>query len=190
MSNIGILAQGSKVSGENLLISNCGQHLLALNIGGDYKFRHCTFANYWPFNRQTPSILLNNYYEDVNGTIQYRELINADFGNCIIDGNNEIELLYDKADDAVFNYNFNNCLLKLTEEYWTDWSNTNSNNNILLNNYQDNQFIDYQINDFQLDSLSVAIDAGLEAIAIEVPYDINGVLRTLNPDIGCFERQK
>ena len=80
MSQTGILAQGSNVYGENLQINNCGEHLLLLNIGGIYDFKHCTFANFWPFSRQTPSIVLNNYYEDINGTIQNRNLLKADFG--------------------------------------------------------------------------------------------------------------
>ena len=44
MSSIGLFAQGSRVYGKNLLIFNCGQHLIALNIGGAYRFQHCTFA--------------------------------------------------------------------------------------------------------------------------------------------------
>ena len=57
MSDIGLLAQGSKIYGENTLIANCGTSLMGLNIGGDYEFKHCTFANFWPFNsRQTPSV--------------------------------------------------------------------------------------------------------------------------------------
>ena len=80
MSNIGLLAQGTKVKAENLLLANCGENLLALNIGGSYEFTHCTFANFWQYSsRQTPSIFLNNYYEDINGNIQNRDLINADF---------------------------------------------------------------------------------------------------------------
>ena len=189
MSNIGLFAQGSKVYGENLLISNCGQYLIALNIGGDYDFKHCTFANFWPFSRQTPSILLNNYYEDFEGNIQNRDLINASFGNCIIDGYNENELLFDKSNEASFNYSLNHCVIKSTEEYWNDWEYEMFEGIMLLNNGQESQFIDYEINDFRLDSASLAIDAGLQSIAIDVPYDINGILRTQNPDIGCFEME-
>ena len=82
MSNIGILAQGSMVTGHNLLVFNCGTSLLSLNFGGNYDFRHCTFANFWPFSsRQTPSIFVNNYYEDVNNLIQARDLTKVFFGN-------------------------------------------------------------------------------------------------------------
>ena len=47
MSGLGILGQGAYIEGENLLVSNAGQYALALNIGGSYDFKHCTFANYY-----------------------------------------------------------------------------------------------------------------------------------------------
>ena len=57
MSGLGILAQGSHVVGENLLVSNCGQYGVALNIGGIYDFKHSTFANYYTAqSRQTPNV--------------------------------------------------------------------------------------------------------------------------------------
>ena len=95
MSGLGILGQGAHIEGENLLVSNSGQYSLALNIGGEYDFKHCTFANYYNLNsRQTPSIFINNYYEDNSGEIQYRELSKANFGNCIIYGDNLNEVLF------------------------------------------------------------------------------------------------
>lgn len=186
MSNIGLLAQGSKVSAENLLIANCGTHLLSLNIGGDYDFKHCTFANFWPFSvRQTPSIYLNNYYEDNNGNIQNRDLLRANFGNSIIMGNNENEIFFDKSENAVFNYLIEYSVLKMQVDYWTDWNSGNSQSNTLSS---DVNFLDYETLNFELDENSIAINAGSEAIAQEVPLDINGVDRTDNPDAGCFER--
>ena len=64
MSAIGILGQGTHLEANNCIITKCGQYSIVCNIGGKYKFKHCTFANYWNFdNRNTPSILLNNFYE-------------------------------------------------------------------------------------------------------------------------------
>ena len=186
MSEIGMLGQGSKIRAENLLIANCGIHLLGLNIGGDYDFKHCTFANFWPFaSRQTPSVFVNNYYEDVDGNLINRDLIQASFGNCIIDGANENEIFFDKSSDALFNYSINHSLLKLTENYWQDWNSALFEGNILSNNIN---FIDYEIFDFELDSNSLAIDAASEIVAQEVPLDLNGNNRTINPDMGCFEK--
>ena len=95
MSDIGILAQGSHVIGENNVVTDCGRYSVVLNIGGKYDFKHCTFANYWSYNsRSTASILLNNFYEDINGTIQLRDLTQANFTNCILSGSltHEIDL--------------------------------------------------------------------------------------------------
>ena len=186
MSDIGILAQGSKIEAENLLMANCGTHLLALNIGGDYNFTHCTFANFWPFSsRQTPSVFLNNYYEDINGNVVNRDLVQASFRNCIIDGSNENEIFFDKSEDAMFEYVINYSLLKLDSNYWNNWSNILFEGNILS---EDINFIDYEIFDFQLDSNSIAINSASQEIAQEVPFDINGVNRTNDPDMGCFEK--
>ena len=188
MSDIGLLAQGSKIYGENTLIANCGTSLMGLNIGGHYEFKHCTFANFWPFNsRQTPSIFLNNYYEDNNGFIQERDLIRADFGNSIITGNNENEIFFDQSsnENTAFNYNINYCFLKLDSNYWNNWEKELFEGNILNG---DINFIDYEIFNFELDSNSIAINAGSEIIAQDVPTDINGVNRTNEPDLGCFEK--
>jgi len=187
MSDIGLLAQGSKIYGENMLIANCGTSLIGLNIGGHYEFKHCTFANFWPFNsRQTPSVFLNNYYEDNNGIIQERDLIRADFGNSIITGANENEIFFDQSsnENTIFNYNLDYCFLKLDTNYWNNWNQEVFEGNILNGEIG---FADYEIFNFELDSNSIAIDAGSELISKDVPTDINGVNRTINPDLGCFE---
>ena len=196
MSSIGILAQGSKVYAENLLISNCGQHLLALNIGGEYEFKHCSFINSYPFARQTTSIFLNNYYEDIKGSIQNRDLIKASFGNCIIDGNMETEILFDKSENAIFNYTLDHCLLKSSIDYWKDWINDESDQVILINNNTNCGIVNFNQtdlttikSDFFLSENSIAIDAGSIEIANEVQYDVENNLRTNNPDIGWAEYQ-
>ena len=188
MSNIGLLAQGSNVFGENLQISNCGQHLMLLNIGGSYEFKHSTFANFWPYSRQTPSLVLNNFYEDINGVIQNRDLINANFYNCIIDGNNETEILFSNSDKAAFNYLFDHCVIKSDQDYLDDWMQNISEGSIRIDNNQSNNFEDILSVPFYLNENSVAIDAGSSIIANEVPYDFNGYSRLPNPDIGCVEK--
>ena len=170
----------------DLLITNCGQYGVALNIGGVYDFKHCTFANYYTTqSRQTPNIFLNNYYEDLNGNIQLRPLEQANFSNCIIYGDNENELSLDFNNGADFNYNFDHCLIKID----TTIHNSNEDpffNQCLLN--KNPEFIDLDMWNFELDSMSPAINIGSESTATLVPYDINGNYRVLLPDLGCFER--
>tara|TARA_B100001029_G_C15048761_1_gene449109 strand:+ start:586 stop:2118 length:1533 start_codon:yes stop_codon:yes gene_type:complete len=186
MSGLGILGQGAHIEGENLLISNAGQYALALNIGGEYDFKHCTFANYYNLtSRQTPSIFINNYYEDINGQIQYRELLKANFGNCIIYGDNENEILFDALDGSSLNYLFDHCLVKMDLSVY-DPENDNLFQNTMIN--EDPLFLDKSIWDFRLDSLSPALNYGKDEIANLVPYDLDGNYRLNNPDLGCFER--
>ena len=186
MSGLGILGQGAHIEGENLLVSNAGQYALALNIGGEYDFKHCTFANYYNLaSRQTPSVFINNYYEDINEQIQYRELSKANFGNCIIYGDNENEILFDALEGTSLNYLFDHCLIKMDLSVY-DPENDNLFQNTMVN--EDPLFVDKNIWDFRLDSLSPALNYGKAEIANLVPYDLDGNYRLNSPDLGCLER--
>ena len=121
ISNIGILGQGATINATNTLITKCGQYSVACNIGGNYTFTHCTFANYWSYtNRSTPSLLLNNYYEGSDGNIYVRDLDAANFTNCIIDGSLSTEVSFQEQELGEFNYNFDHCLIKLDPDEETD----------------------------------------------------------------------
>lgn len=189
MAGANILAQGAKIRAENSVFGNGGQFVAALVLGGDYEFRHCTFGNYYQYgNRQTPTILLNNYYEDINGSLQLRNLTNAYFGNCIIMGNLENEIGFDKASGADFNYLFDHCLLRISPDVNT--SNGPNFNNVLKTTV-DTFFVDQYNNDFHLDASSPAIDAASYSIMQSSPSlfsDIEGKGRKMKPDIGAYEK--
>ena len=178
MTGVGILGQGAKINGHNLVISKCGQYTVACNIGGQYSFSHCTFANYWDYGRRsTPSILLNNYYEGIDGQTYVRDLEEASFTNCIIDGGLSTEVSFMKNDNGNFNYMFQNCLIKL------DNSDVNSTNysDIILN--KNPEFVNVSNNDFNLTESSSAINSG---ILTSFTNDISGNFRS-EPDIGAYE---
>jgi len=184
MSTAGIYAQGSYVEGENLLITNAGIHALILSIGGSYDFKHCTFANYWSYStRQTPSVVINNYYKDINNNIQLRPLNKAYFGNSIIYGTLEEELLLDKQTGTAFNFFFDHCLIK-TKEAISDPSHFS---NCLKNN--DPLFEDISEADYRLRNNSPALNIGSLSVAADVPFDILGVNRTASPDLGVYEKE-
>lgn len=183
MSDIGIFAQGSHVVGENNVISDCGRYAMVLNIGGTYDFKHSTFANYWSFSsRNTPSILLKNFYEDANGNIQLRDLQQASFTNCIISGSLPGEIELQENTTATFNYSFNNCLLKLHPD--SSLASLNENNSIKIQN-SDSLFVDIQEDNYQLHQLSPAIDSGVDA---GISLDILGNTRNGLPDLGAYEK--
>jgi len=186
MSAAGIFAQGSWVEAENCVIGNCGQYAVVFNIGGNYDFRHCTIGNYWNYStRNTTSIVLNNWYEDINHQIQLRDLVKTYFGNCIIYGAVAEEILLDSKSGALFNYKFDHCLLKTQ----LNTSDANFYSDCIINN--DPAFADVSINNYQLNSGSAAIDKGLMSIAQYIPFDILRHNRTndIAPDMGAYEKK-
>jgi len=189
MTSTGIYAQGSTILAYNNLISNCGQYAVALTIGGSYEFYHCTIGNYWGFStRTTPSLIMNNYYIDVNNRVQLRPLTKALFGNCIIYGNKESEIYIDKDpnDEGVLNYKFDHSLIKVDSDFST--SDPENFQNIIVN--KDPEFKDPFNGDFELDTLSIAKDFGSLEYGSMFPYDINMENRIVDnkPDLGAFER--
>ncbi|MCB0434928.1 MAG: hypothetical protein KDD08_02490, partial [Mangrovimonas sp.] len=114
-SNFGILGRNTSITGENVVFNNAGQSSLAGTLGGRYNFTHCTIGNYWDTSfRQYPSLLLNNFVLGEDNTAYLSDLSEANFNNCIIYGNDNIEILMDEIeDDAVaFNFKFTNCLIR------------------------------------------------------------------------------
>jgi len=187
MTSAGLYAQGSTVEAFNTLFANCGQFTAALTIGGSYEFYHCTFANFWGYStRKTPSILLNNYYIDIYGSTQIRALDKATFGNCIIYGNKESEIVLDNNPSGLFNFKFDHTLIKVSDDFNTD--NADQFENILKN--ENPKFKDPYNSNYELDTLSAAKDFGKIEIGILFPLDINTENRTIDegPDLGAFER--
>ena len=185
MSSIGILGQGATLNVSNTVISECGQYTVACYIGGDYTFNHCTFANYWNYSfRNTPSILLNNYYYDSYDNIQIRDLNNVYFGNCIIYGSLSTEISFDNNENGQFNYTFDHSLIKIDPNINTS---SNNYNNIIKNS--DPLFTDHLNNDFNLEEDSPAKNSGDFQITQNnnLTLDLNEKLRNNPPDIGAYE---
>ena len=155
---------------------------MVCNIGGDYNFTHCTFANFWDLNtRNTPSVLLNNYYKDKDGLPHPRDLDNANFTNCIIDGSLTTEIEFQENIGGTFDYTFDHCLLKIDPN-----ENTNTANYINIIKNESPDFVDKTKRDFHLESGSPCIDVGT---GTSILTDIEGNIRN-NPDLGAFEYQE
>ena len=80
---------------------------------------------------------------------------------------------------TVFNYKFDNCLIKTL----LNTSNTAHYDNCKKNS--DPKFKDFSENDYELEQNSPAVDAG--STLINIPVDLNGNNRDANPDIGAYE---
>jgi hypothetical protein len=196
-SNFGVLARETSVDGQNIVIGNAGEASLACTIGGSYNFTHSTFANYWSNGiRSLPTVLINNFYTYTNASgqevIETRDLIAANFTNCIIDGNNNIEFFPDYAEGGIFNFKITNSLVKFTDinnaldgVSEVDFDNNNLYENILLNGVT--HFRNPSDNDFIIGQDSQAINFGNLSGANLVPTDILGIIRTDNPDAGAYQ---
>ncbi|MBL4652830.1 MAG: hypothetical protein JKY53_08185 [Flavobacteriales bacterium] len=189
MSGVGLLAYNSTIKADNCIISNCGQHTLALPWGGDYEFNHCTFANYWTYeSRNLGQLVVSNYFEA--GSKKQHWSIDAEFNNCIVHGNKTEELVIEEVEFSgmTFNYQFNDCILR------TELNTTTSNyNNALINPAnitidgvtRNPIFADVEIDDYHLFEQSVAVDYCPEILGLEIDKD--GVARDSNPDAGAVE---
>lgn len=204
MSGVGIWALSSKVVGSNLLIANCGSHLLSLVRGGYYDFKQCTFVNAYPFERSTSSIAITNYFPDTpTDPDHYGSLQKGYFGNCIIDGNLETEIILGKDEEkANFNYTLDHCIVKANSTDLTAMDNNWSDNFIhprILSNQENCGISNFEQNDltmskydFYLTNNSPARNAGSISIVEQnedIWEDMDQNDRTKNPDIGCFEKQ-
>ena len=196
-SNYGILGRETNISGENLVIGNTGQSSLALTIGGTYNFTHSTFANYWTKGtRQLPTVLVNNFftYNDANNqeVIETRNLHAANFINCIIDGNNDIEFILDKVDGNLFNYSLSNNMIQFDDVNNTysgiaelDFNDTNHYNNNILNG--EVHFKNTSNSEFNIGQNNDGINKALKSTSLLFPFDIIGIDRTTAPDIGAYQ---
>ena len=182
---------GSFVAANNCVFANCGEYLAYLPIGGFYRFLHCTFANYWTnSNRSTPSLLFNNYYVDINFSLNIRP-IEAYFGNCILYGNQDTEIGYDTVTTGSYvTVTLDHCLYKIDNDTYNG-SSTHYQNSI---KNIDPKFKDTDNNYYRVDSTSVAVNLGLQTITDLYPAvlstDLEGMPRPAQgtaPDAGAYE---
>ena len=177
-SAIGILATNYKITDTNSVITNSGQYNLLVRGDGDYRFNHTTFANY--FNgRQTPSIFLQNAYVNINGVTVVSNVTAANFYNCIIHGDQDIEFTADEVAGGTINYFLDHCLLKTTNSI----AGVNYNNIILNPTAQ--IFVDQTLHDYHITASSPANNSGNNTIGVTLDHD--EVARNNPPDIGAYE---
>ncbi len=176
MASSCLIGYATILSSVNCVIGNCGGTALSLINGGSYTFLHLTLANYWTNSvRVAPSLYISNK----SFSMIPNNLVRAWFGNSILYGSNDNELTLDSV-PAQFNYFFDHCLLKTTENI----SQPSHFSGSFINT--DPLFIDPVLYNYQLDSLS---PARLRGIPMGVDYDIKGVLRGNPPDLGAYQVQ-
>lgn len=181
-SEYGLLAINCYINFQNCLFANSKGAAVSL-IGGKYSFLHCTLANYYRWSmRQKECLAIGNVYEG-----KAYDLNKCDFINSIVSGSASGELLLSGVSTVAYNYKFQNCLIKATEQKNEHFVNTVWNAEPLFVNINNNK--DYLYN-FELQATSPAIGKADKSYSLLLPYDLKGRSRLADtdPDIGCYER--
>ncbi len=194
MSGNLLVSTNCHIEAVNTEFSNAEDSLLALT-GGNYRFVHCTIANFMKIKSRTGAqsvILVNGKSTNANIASPIEQAI---FENCIIDGSKsqqtgEVEIV--SAEN--FNYYFKNCLIRqknnlpnTTDCIFIEGSNVNS---YKLNGSKDEKYMfDFRLKKDK-DGNSKAIGVANVDIAKLYPQDRYGVTRVSDnilPDIGAYQ---
>ncbi len=182
-TGMGIYSVLYAIEANNLVIDNCGQYAFAVVEGGDYLIRHATIGNYWwQSTRTTGSLFFSNYVDQDNE--HYEFPFHWEMYNSIVYGAQEEEFgtSLSNTTEVDTTYLFDHCLMK-TSKYTNDDAGFSG---CLFN--QDPLFVDYRNYDLHLsDVLSPAVGTGSPAVAIEVPFDLEGKDRRNTPDLGAYQ---
>ena len=193
-SSAGIIGIRSEIDVKNTLIHSNGQSCAILTYGGDYNFEHCTFSSY---GNQSSAVRFDNFRctdPPLCQEIVYVNRLDTKFTNCIFAGSDKDEILpidwTGGADPDLFNFDFVNCAVTideilLPEQYPNFFDNCSDCFRISVN---DTLFFDADNNEYRLDTMSIAIDKGIQLF--EINQDINDDSRDGMPDVGAFEFQK
>jgi hypothetical protein len=202
MEQSALTATNCRIEAVNTEFSNATGHVVSLS-GGDYRFVHCTVANYYlirPGRQGLPALGVKNYIEttDHAQTAKREASLHVAFDNCLIDGSfaegNEPlrgELSIDSSGEGALDFRFNHCALKTMQTEDANLVNTqfihrkNTMTYKSLGNTENNFFFD-----FRPDTARAVIGNADPGIALQYPLDRLGVDRTASedgPDIGAYE---
>ncbi|MBP2833594.1 hypothetical protein J8281_15470 [Aquimarina sp. U1-2] len=192
-SNVGLLARAGNVFAENLVINNAGQVSLNCSLGGTYNFNHCTFTNFSSIGtgfRDLPAVLIDNNIAISESEVLVADLVEANFTNTIIYGDQNIEVLFNKVEGTTFNYNFKNCLIRfndfndtLINDPMYDFTNMDLFEDVILNEEPE-----FKAPFDNMLSIGENSAANGRAATPTLGFDILGIPRnTIAPDIGAYE---
>jgi hypothetical protein len=188
-SNSALIGTTASIEATNSIFHNSGQSTVVGRFGGDYNFNNCTISNYWNGSfRQDPTLFITNIFPNSELTA---DLTAANFTNCIIYGDRNIELALVDDGISAFNFKFENSLIRFNDFSNSfdgipayDFSNISLYQDCVLNS--DPLFED-------VDAFKLRIDntGGANAIAnpnTDTTLDISGFARpVIGPDAGAFE---
>lgn len=188
-SNSALIGTTASVEATNSIFHNSGQSTVIGRLGGEYNFNNCTISNYWNGSfRQDATLLISNAIPNSEFT---SDLIAANFTNCIIYGDRNIELALLDDGISTYNFKFENSLIR-----FNDFSNSFDGIPVYdfsnVNLYQDCVFNENPLFE-DVDAFKLRIDntGGANGIAnpvTDTTLDISGISRpAIAPDAGAFE---
>lgn len=191
-SSAGLISRFSTVEGSNMVINNCGQFSMIIQLGGSYNFTHCTFGNYWTQSaRNTPALFIDNTLT-ANETLFIADLTEANFTNCIIYGNQNEELGFNQNEGALFNYRFVNSQIRFDDIFGNfidnplyDFTNTSHYADIVRGG--DPDFFDTSLNLLQIGEGTSGNGLALPSGSTQFPLDLIGTTRINTSDFGAYE---
>jgi len=187
---IGIYSKHAELDATNCLIADIGGYNIVVDYGGKMDMKSCTVYN----NNKDDALVLKNYKcldRDCYEVESYP--LDATFTNCIIYGGNQDELLLSNAtkdNPESFKYYFENCLFSVKDITKSNqFPHFFDNTTACINGAGDNNlFLDVTKYDYRPDTMAIVIDKG--KYITDILFDIDGLPRDANPDIGCYEFQK
>lgn len=190
----GLLSKNSVVDIWNTQITNTLHDVVAI-FGGAAMLRHCTIAQFYPFDSERGVALrFNNKFEE-----HTYPLYQFDVYNTIVTGYADDVVMGEAGDStAAFTYYFDHDLLRT--EVSADSANTKLYNGVIWENPKDTTVAgeknfekidaDQQYYDFRLSASSKAINAGQTLPGGYSTTDRLGVARDDKPDLGAYERKE
>ncbi|WP_419869629.1 hypothetical protein [Chryseobacterium sp. CT-SW4] len=186
----GIYSVNSTINANNLVMNNSGESCIGIFKGGVYNFIHSTIANYSrllaSYNRY--GIFATNEWQNDSGQTEQGALqINVRNSIVYSDRNNSVN--FEQTPGQLFNFQFQNCLLKYSSTSEAGFSFDNNANVIQSNKNEDPLFVNFYIAKMNLrvQQSSPARNKGDVSVASGVPTDIVNVSRTSSPTLGAYQ---
>lgn len=187
----GLLSTSCMVDVFNTQITNTLGDCTAF-YGGDVLLRHCTIAQFYPFDaNRGAALMLSNQWQD-----KTYPLLRFDAYNTIVTGYADDVISVGFNKEAAAEYGFHNCLLRtpedetiaehMTEVIWEEPEDTitgGMKNFVLI----DTDNLQY---DFRLSKKSKAVDTGIVLGNGFSEYDRLGIRRNGQPDLGAYEHEE
>ena len=191
----GLYAVGCQLDLYNTQVTNASIDCVSIT-GGSVVMRHCTLAQFFPFDLGKPVGVALRFGDRYEGDVTI-PLTRFDIFNTIVTGYSDDEIMGNFSDVETATYLFDHCLLRTGEPETIDeahykgviWENVKDTTAFGRKNFVKIDY-DKQYFDFHLDSVSHAIDSAAVSPEGWGRTDRDGLPRDERPDIGCFEYRK